>query len=212
MKRRAALVVVDVQADFCPGGALPVPQGDEVVQVLNRYIEMFWKRGSPIFASRDWHPLDSAHFLSRGGKWPAHCIQGSEGAHFHPELILPMGTIVVSKGITNWDQGYSAMQGVTENGTPLLMLLRRMELDRLYVGGLATDYCVKETVLDALRDGLEVTLLMDAIKGVDLEPGDSKRAIEEMTRAGAELADLSMVRPQIENHANNGAQSPQENP
>jgi nicotinamidase/pyrazinamidase len=198
MKRRAALLVVDVQMDFCPGGALPVPDGDQVVPILNRYIELFWKRGNPIFASRDWHPLNSQHFHSSGGKWPVHCIQGSLGAHFHSELILPMGTVVVSKGMAIYDNGYSALQGLTENGTPLAMLLRRMELDRLYVGGLATDYCVKESVLDALREGFGVTLLTDAIRGVDLERGDSERAVAKMVAAGAELADLRAVRASME--------------
>lgn len=198
MKRRAALLVVDVQMDFCPGGSLPVPNGDEVVPVLNKYIEMFWKRGAPVFASRDWHPLNSQHFQASGGKWPPHCIQGSLGAHFHSELILPLGTTIVSKGMTLYDNGYSALQGVTENGTPLVMLLRRMELDRLYVGGLATDYCVKESVLEALKEGFEVTLLADAIRGVDLRPGDSQRAIAEMVGAGAELADLEAIRPALE--------------
>jgi nicotinamidase/pyrazinamidase len=204
MKRRAALLVVDVQMDFCPGGALPVPEGDRVVPVLNHYIEMFWKRGSPIFASRDWHPLNSQHFKASGGKWPTHCVQGSLGAHFHSELILPMGTVVVSKGMAIYDNGYSALQGVTENGTPLAMLLRRMELDRIYVGGLATDYCVQESVLDALKEGFSVTLLTDAIRGVDLERGDSERAIARMVAAGAELADLKAVRAQLEAQ-NNGA-------
>lgn len=202
MKRRAALLVVDVQMDFCPGGALPVPEGDRVVPVLNRYIEMFWKRGSPIFASRDWHPLNSQHFQASGGKWPAHCVQGSLGAHFHSELILPMGTVVVSKGMAIYDNGYSALQGVTENGTPLAMLLRRMELDRIYVGGLATDYCVQESVLDALKERFGVTLLTDAIRGVDLERGDSERAIARMVAAGAELADLKAVQAQLETQNN----------
>ena len=198
MKRRAALIVVDVQMDFCPGGSLPIPNGDEVVPVLNRYIEMFWKRGAPVFASRDWHPLNSQHFRASGGKWPPHCVQGSLGAHFHSELILPLGTTTVSKGMALYDNGYSALQAVTENGTPLAMLLRRMELDRLYVGGLATDYCVKESVLEALKEGFEVTLLTDAIKGVELQPGDSQRAIAEMVVAGAELADLESIRPALE--------------
>ena len=193
MKRRAALLVVDVQMDFCRGGALPVPDGDQVVPVLNRYIEFFWKRGAPIFASRDWHPLKSRHFQAGGGKWPVHCVQGSLGAHFHSELILPLGTIVISTGMSIWDNGYSALQGVTENGTPFPMLLRRMELDRLYVGGLATDYCVKESVLEALREGFGVTLLTDAIRGVELTPGDSRRAVAEMTGAGAETAELRSV-------------------
>ncbi|TSK08033.1 MAG: isochorismatase family protein [Geobacter sp.] len=194
MKRRAALLVVDVQVDFCPGGALAVPEGDQVLSPLNRYLGLFSETSTPIFASRDWHPPTSKHFRENGGIWPPHCIQETAGAAFHPHLRFPEGTIVVSKGMADWDDGYSAMAGVTENGTPLTMLLRRMALDRLYIGGLATDYCVKETVLDALREGFAVTLLTDAIRGVDVEPGDSHRAAKAMLEAGAEEASFDSVR------------------
>jgi len=193
MKRRAALMIVDVQLDFCPGGALPVPEGDAVVSVLNRYISLFWKRGSQIFATRDWHPEVSSHFREFGGSWPAHCVQGSPGAQFHPQLLLPKGTIVISKGTTRWDEGYSALQGVTENGTPFPMLLRHMATDRLYVGGLATDYCVKESVFDGLREGFAVTLLVDAVRAVELNPGDGETAVKEMLSAGATLATLETI-------------------
>jgi nicotinamidase/pyrazinamidase len=194
MRRRTALLVVDVQLDFCPGGALPVPEGDKVVPVLNRYIELFCQRGSPVFASRDWHPVNSGHFLENGGIWPIHCLQWSHGAQFHPGLILPEGTIVISKGMASWDNGYSALQGVTENGTSFPMLLRHMSVDRLYVGGLATDYCVKESVLEALREGFAVTLLTDAIRGVEVKPGDSDRSVAEMIGAGADRATLDTVK------------------
>ena len=197
MDRRAALLVVDVQLDFCPGGALAVPDGDAVVPVLNEYIALFRKRGSPVFASRDWHPALSAHFREHGGIWPVHCVQGSTGALFHPKLQLPEGTIVISKGVTRWDEGYSALQGLTENGTPFPMLLRHMATDRLYVGGLATDYCVKETVLEGLREGFAVTLLTDAIRAVELKPGDGEQATREMAAAGATLASLESVAEQL---------------
>ena len=193
MHRRAALLVVDVQLDFCPGGSLEVPDGDAVVPVLNRYISIFLKRGSSIFASRDWHPALSAHFREFGGIWPAHCVQGSPGAQFHPQLLLPEGTIVISKGTTRWDEGYSALQGVTENGTPFPMLLRHMATDRLYVGGLATDYCVKESVLEGLKEGFAVTLLSDAVRAVQLKPGDAENATREMLAAGARLATLDSI-------------------
>lgn len=193
MHRRAALLIVDVQLDFCPGGALPVADGDAVVPVLNRYISLFWKRGSTIFASRDWHPEQSVHFKENGGSWPVHCLQDSPGAQFHPKLLLPQGTIVISKGLMRWDEGYSALQGVTENGTPLPMLLRHMGMDRLYVGGLATDYCVKESVLEGLREGFAVTLLADAVRAVDLKPGDAGRAVRQMREAGATMATLETI-------------------
>ncbi|MCM0083614.1 isochorismatase family protein [Geomonas sp. Red32] len=197
MRRRGALVVVDVQVDFCPGGSLPVPEGDLVVPVLNRYLKIFSDKGSPIFATRDWHPSDSRHFQTLGGNWPVHCVQQSPGAFFHPDLALPEGTIIISKGMSRWDNGYSAMEGMTDNGTPFPMLLRRMALDRLFVGGLATDYCVKETVLGALKDGYLVTLLTDAIRGVNLSPTDSDQAIAEMTGAGAVVATLATLRESI---------------
>ncbi|WP_085812889.1 isochorismatase family protein [Geoanaerobacter pelophilus] len=193
MQRRGALLVVDAQVDFCPGGALPVPRGDLVVQALNRYLDLFKQRSAPIFASRDWHPKKSKHFKESGGEWPAHCVQGTLGAEFHPALMLPGDTIVISKGMAPWDDGYSAMQGVTENGTPFIMLLRRMELDRLYVGGLATDFCVRQTVLEALKAGFSVTLLTDAIGGVDLRPGDSDRAVAEMVHSGADVTTLASI-------------------
>ncbi|MBU5612355.1 nicotinamidase [Geomonas azotofigens] len=198
MQRRAALLIVDVQLDFCPGGALPVPDGDLVVQPLNRYVELFNQRSAPIFASRDWHPERSKHFREQGGIWPTHCVQGTPGADFHPGLKFPEGTIVISKGMSNWDNGYSALQGVTENGTPFGMLLRRMELDRLCVGGLATDYCVKESVLDALKEGFAVTVLTDAIRGVEVQPGDSERALTEMLAAGAGQATFPSVRSALQ--------------
>lgn len=193
MQRRGALLVVDAQVDFCPGGALPVLRGNLVVQALNRYLDLFQQRSAPIFASRDWHPKKSKHFKENGGEWPAHCVQGTLGAEFHPALMLPGDTIVISKGMAPWDDGYSAMQGVTENGTPFIMLLRRMELDRLYVGGLATDFCVRHTVLEALKAGFSVTLLTDAIGGVDLKHGDSDRAVAEMVHSGADVATLASI-------------------
>jgi len=193
MQRRAALLVIDVQVDFCPGGALPVPNGDLVIPVLNKYLELFNKRGTPIFASRDWHPQDSKHFIGNGGIWPPHCVQGSRGARFHPEIMLPKETIVISKGMAAWDNGYSAMQGLTENGTPFTMLLRHMKLDRLFVGGLATDYCVKETVIEALQEGFGITLLIDAVRGVDLQRGNAELAIAAMVEAGADTATLASI-------------------
>ncbi|HJV65719.1 MAG TPA: nicotinamidase [Geomonas sp.] len=189
----AALLVVDVQRDFCPGGALPVPKGDQVVSVLNRYLQLFAQRGCPIFLSRDWHPRDSHHFKEFGGKWPVHCVKESEGAGFHPDLLLPEDVIVISKGTTRWNDGYSALQGITGHSTTCSMLLRSMAVERLYVGGLATDYCVRASALDALREGFAVTLLTDAMRGVDLTAGDSERAVAEMVAAGAGLASLESI-------------------
>lgn len=182
---RAALVIVDVQKDFCPGGALAVPSGDRVVPVLNCYIADATQRGVPIYASRDWHPRVTRHFTQYGGEWPPHCVQDTEGARFHPDLRLPPSTIVVTKGQDPERPGYSAFEGRTPDGKTLLADLRERNIDHLYVGGLATDYCVKQSVLDALRHGFPVTILSDAIAGVDVQPGDSERAIAQMRDAGA---------------------------
>jgi nicotinamidase/pyrazinamidase len=184
---RAALLIVDVQKDFCPGGSLAVPEGDRVVPVLNRYIADATARGWPVYASRDWHPAVTTHFREYGGEWPPHCVQHTEGATFHPGLRLPPSTIVITKGESPDTPGYSALGGHTPGGTTLAAALQEGNIDHLYVGGLATDYCVKQSVLDARRLGLNVTVLGDAIAGVDVHPGDSTRAIDEMRTAGAEV-------------------------
>ena len=194
MASKDALIVVDVQNDFCPGGTLAVADGDQVVPVLNRYIDQFIKAGLPIFATRDWHPEKTSHFTTGGGPWPPHCIQGSKGAEFHPDLRLPPGTVMVSAGTGADEDGYSGFVGRDESGVTLADLLRQRGIERVFVGGLATDYCVKHTVLDGLKEGLKVVLLADSVRGVNVKPGDSERAIEEMLNAGAEVAtDLTQI-------------------
>lgn len=194
MKSSSALLIVDVQNDFCPGGGLPVPEGNRVVPILNRYIALFREHNLPVFASRDWHPTNTSHFRDFGGTWPVHCVQGSEGARFHRDLALPDNAIVISKGMDPSRDDYSAFHGATDDGTPFPQLLKEMGITDLYVGGLATDYCVKASVLEGLRLGLSMTLLDDGVRGVDLNPGDSEKAIDEMTRAGAAHLDLSSMR------------------
>ena len=183
----AALLIVDVQRDFCPGGALAVPNGDRVAIVLNSHIQDAMARGMPIYASRDWHPSVTSHFKEYGGEWPVHCVQETAGAQFHPDLRLPASTIIVSKGENPERPGYSAFEGLTQEGKTLFSDLAERRIDHLYVGGLATDYCVRASVLDALKSGLTVTVVEDAIAGVDVRPGDSARAITEMRDAGAEV-------------------------
>ena len=183
----SALLIVDVQRDFCSGGALEVPNGDRVVPVLNRVVEALGPDRNPIYASRDWHPPVTTHFRKYGGIWPVHCVAGTEGARFHPDLRLPRDAIIVTTGEGPTSDGYSAFEGITPTGGTLLEDLRSHGVSHLYVGGLATDYCVRYSVLDALKAGLQVTILTDAIAGVDVQPGDSARAIEEMTEAGAKL-------------------------
>jgi nicotinamidase/pyrazinamidase len=191
--RHDALVVVDVQNDFCPGGALAVPDGDSVVPVLNRYAERFAGQGAAVFASRDWHPPRTKHFAAYGGVWPPHCVQGTTGAALHPALVLPALTQVVSKGMDPEEDAYSCFQARAEQGGDFASLLAAREIQRLFVGGLATDYCVKATALDALRAGLTVVVLQDAVRAVDLKPGDGARALAELAAAGAASAQLDEV-------------------
>ena len=180
-EKRRALIVVDVQNDFCPGGALAVAHGDEVVAPLNNLIEEFLERGEPVFKSRDWHPEKTKHFADYGGTWPVHCVQNTRGAEFHPELIDDIHIRVISKGLGDEDC-YSAF-----DGTNLALELRRLGVEEVWVGGLATDYCVKNTVLDALKEGFQVKALKDAMRPVEVNAGDGQRAIEEMQAAGAEI-------------------------
>lgn len=185
MEKKAALVIVDVQNDFCPGGSLAVAEGDRVALALNRYITRFAAARLPIIATRDWHPAQTSHFKAYGGIWPVHCVQNTSGAEFHPSLQLGAATTVVSKGTAPDVDSYSGFDAVDAKGDGLAELLRASGVEQLFVGGLATDYCVKQTVLDGLKEGFDVVLLMDAIRGVDLAPGDSTRALEEMHHAGA---------------------------
>jgi nicotinamidase/pyrazinamidase len=179
--KSSALIVVDVQKDFCQGGTLPVPRGDEVVPVLNRYIRKFEEAGAQIYATRDWHPSNHVSFKSQSGPWPSHCVQNTEGAEFHRDLLLPIGTVIVSKA----DSLKETYSGFDE--TNLEEDLKRKKIGRVFVGGLATDYCVLNTVLDAIRLGFETFLLKDAIKGVNVQVNDSKRAIKEMKSNGVHI-------------------------
>ena len=278
-----ALIVVDVQRDFCTGGSLAVPNGNAVIPPLNDTLRRCHAAGSPVYASRDWHPavtrhfkdhggpwppslrcrhrrcgvssrsaacrrydhreqgadIDGArvlgfrgddtvgsiatrgpraaghsasvgrgpgdrllraangarcagtqvtrHFKDHGGPWPPHCVAGTVGAEFHPDLQLAAGTIIVSKGQTSTAHGYSVFEGTIPSGASLPADLERRGIRRLLVGGLATDYCVRQTVLDALQAGFDVVVATDAVAGVDLEPGDSTRALDDMRAAGAEI-------------------------
>jgi nicotinamidase/pyrazinamidase len=185
----AALLVVDMQKDFCPGGALAVPGADRIVPSLNRYLADARARDMPVYASRDWHPPVTSHFKEFGGEWPPHCVQDSEGARFHADLRLPSDAIVIAKGDDPSAAGYSAFEGHTADGATLLSDLQHRHVTRLYVSGVATDYCVRATALDALRNGFDVRILSDAIAGIDLDPGDVDRALGELTQAGARMVD-----------------------
>ena len=190
---RDALVVVDLQNDFCPDGALAVRDGDAIVPVINRYLQRFRGAGAPVFLTRDWHPPVTQHFQAYGGVWPPHCVQGTKGAKFHPELSAPPEAVVVSKGMDPNADAYSAFQAEDDTGRLLGDVLAARGVRRVYVGGLATDYCVRATALDAIREGFEVVVLTDAIGAVDLAPGDGARAIDQMRDAGASMSTLNEV-------------------
>ena len=181
-----ALIVVDVQNDFLPGGHLAVPQGDEVVSVLNRYLAAFERARRPIFVTRDWHPVNHCSFKRQGGPWPVHCVAHTQGAAFAPALRLPATAAIISKGITPDKEAYSGFEG-----TSLEERLRLAGVRRLYVGGLATDYCVLNTVKDGLLHGFGVVLLMDAIRPVNVHESDGPNAEAEMLRLGATPFDLA---------------------
>lgn len=183
-----ALLIVDVQRDFLPGGTLGVPRGDEVVAVLNRYIHLFTERNLPVVLSRDWHPADHCSFQARGGPWPAHCIAGSPGADFARDLAVPARALVISKAVSAGEEAYSAFQH-----TGLGAQLRALGCRQLYVGGLATDYCVRASVLDALQQGFAVQLLLDAIRAVNLHPDDGAAAERAMIAAGAGVLTLDAL-------------------
>lgn len=185
---RDVLLVVDVQRDFLPGGALGVADGTRVVAPLNRCIGLFAQRGSPIFASRDWHPQSHCSFKQQGGSWPPHCIADSVGAQFADELQLPPTARIVSKATSPERDSYSAF-----GGTDLEQRLRALGARRLFIGGLATDYCVLQTTLDARAAGFEVVVLSDAIAAVEVQPGDGERALARMRQAGATFAESADV-------------------
>ncbi len=182
------MLVVDVQLDFCPGGALAAEGGARILPALNRLLAVAHATGVPVYASRDWHPPVTRHFRAYGGAWPPHCVQGTAGAAFHPDLALPDDVVVISKGDDPDRPGYSAFDGRTGEGRSFLADLGARGIDRLYVAGIATDYCVKASVLDARRAGLDVTVVADAVAGIEAHPGDVARAFAEMSEAGAEIA------------------------
>jgi len=193
IKADSALLIVDVQNDFCPGGALPVSEGDSIVPKINDYIRLFRQANRPIVASRDWHPSQTTHFVTQGGPWPRHCIQNTPGSQFHPDLALPLDTLVISKGMGADEDAYSAFQARDDQDRLLVDRLRTLGVEHLYVGGLALDYCVKTSALDAVAEGLQTTLLIDATRAVNLKPHDAELALEELVRSGVGLATIEML-------------------
>jgi nicotinamidase/pyrazinamidase len=185
-----ALIAVDVQNDFLPGGSLAVPAGDAVVPAINRYVAAFAARALPVFATRDWHPPNHCSFKAQGGIWPPHCVAATRGAEFASGLALPPAAVIISKAATVEADAYSGF-----GGTDLAARLRAGGVTRLFIGGLATDYCVLNTVKDALAEGFEVLLLADAIRAVEVKAGDGARAQGEMQQLGARPVRYEDVAP-----------------
>ena len=183
-----ALLIIDVQNDFLPGGNLGVPHGCEVIPKLNSYVRIFTAHKLPIYATRDWHPLQHCSFHSQGGNWPTHCVAGTYGAKFAAALELPTSVVIISKATTPQEDAYSGFQH-----TNLDASLRSAGIQRLFIGGLATDYCVLNTVRDALKLSYHVHLLIDAIRAIDAQPGDGLRALDEMKSLGAQFITLQKV-------------------
>lgn len=183
-----ALIVVDVQNDFCPGGSLAVKGGADVAQVLTYAAQAFADRGAKIFATMDWHPAGHSSFREQGGPWPAHCVQGTPGAELHPNLKLPEAAVIVHKGTDPKKDAYSGFVD-----SELEQRLVEAGIKRVFVGGLATDYCVLNTVIDAIGIGFETYLLTDATDSVDVEPQDGRRAVHLMQTSGATLTTTDEV-------------------
>ncbi|MDY3869155.1 MAG: bifunctional nicotinamidase/pyrazinamidase [Pyramidobacter sp.] len=186
--KKTALFIVDVQKDFCGGGALEVKNGDAVVPVCNKLISLAAEHGCVVFASRDWHPADHCSFKEFGGIWPVHCVAGTDGAQFHSELKLPVDAMIINKDTEPNECHYSALAG-----TQAAAIMHDAGITNLLVCGLATDYCVKNTLLDCLKEGFEVTLVSDACRAVNVEPDDEKKALDEMAAAGAVVLPFAKV-------------------
>ena len=181
-----------MQRDFCSGGALAVKDGDRVVPRLNKVIWAFTRASLPVFFTRDWHPRNHVSFKGQGGTWPPHCVEETPGAEFHPKLKIPRGAVVVTKGTEADLEAYSGFQG-----TDLEKRIKEAGVCEVFLGGLATDYCVKETALDALDAGIKVKVLQDCVRGVDLRENDSELALREVVARGAGLVTSSNAVRQV---------------
>jgi nicotinamidase/pyrazinamidase len=186
IERTDALIITDIQKDFLPGGALPVAGGDEVIPVLNSYAKMFSNSKATVIASRDWHPPNHISFQEQGGPWPPHCVRETEGAKFSPLLKLPDDTEIVSKATDPSKEAYSVF-----DGTGLGERLKKVSVQRVFIGGLATDYCVVNSVEDSVKLGFKTFVLIDASRGIEANPGDIEKAYETMKKSGAEMITIS---------------------
>jgi nicotinamidase/pyrazinamidase len=174
-----ALLIIDFQNDFTAGGALAAPEGDEIAGPVQKLADRF----DFVAATRDWHPADHASFETQGGPWPVHCVQDTHGADFHPAMKDIHLDAVVDVGQGRDDEGYSGFEK-----SELTRILRANDVDEVYVCGLATDYCVRASAIDACHEGFDVTVVEDAVRAVEVSPGDGKRAFADMRQAGANVA------------------------
>lgn len=198
IRANSALLVVDMQNDFLPGGALGVVEGDRIIPRVNDYVRLFEKHPHPLFFTRDWHPKETTHFKAQGGPWPPHCVQGTWGAAFHPDVRLPREAIILSKGMDPREDAYSAFQAQDEQGRYLEELLREYSVEHVYICGLALDYCVKWSALHAAEKGFHLYPLIDATRAVNVEIHDAEKAIEEIVRAGGQLLTIEYLREPAE--------------
>lgn len=182
LKTGDALIIVDVQNDFLPGGSLGITDSDQIIAPLNEYAKKFAEKGLPVFATRDWHPHEHCSFKEQGGPWPPHCVANTEGAEFSKDLKLPAGTRIISKAMYPDNDVYSGFGSTNLHGK-----LTEMGIKRVFIGGLATEYCIKATVQDALNHGYETYFLLDAIKAVNVKPRDGETAVEKMIMSGAKI-------------------------
>jgi len=190
------LLVTDVQNDFCPGGSLAVSGCPEIIPVLNNYIKLFLSKGLMVFVSRDWHPKKTNHFKAFGGKWPPHCVERTKGAKFHPALKFRKNIVVLSKGMDPKKDSYSVFDAFGSDNKSFLEILNERSVKELYIGGLATDYCIRQTTIDALANGFRVWVLIDAIRGIN--PFDSEMAVKTMMSKGAGIAIFEEVEEGLE--------------
>jgi nicotinamidase/pyrazinamidase len=181
-----AIIIADIQNDFLPGGALPIAEGDQLIPVLNEYIQIFKNAKAKIVASRDWHPSNHMSFKAQGGPWPPHCVQNTEGAKFNTALKLPEGTVIVSKATDPDKEAYSVFDNTGLGG-----ILKSQGISRVFVGGVATDYCVVNSVLDARKMGFEVMVLVDGTRGINVNPGDAEKALTATVKSGASQVTLA---------------------
>lgn len=188
MKPNTALILVDIQNDFCPDGALAVTDGDAVVAPANELIDYFEKKQWPIILTRDWHPADHMSFTENGGIWPVHCVAETPGSAFHPDLKIPENAIYINKATETSTEAYSGF-----SGTELASILEEMGITELVIAGLATDYCVKMTVLDAKKLGIKTTVVKEGIRAVNVKPEDGANAIAEMQNAGTQMLSLNEI-------------------